>query len=105
MIEKDSTPYLRRRVETRPEAPLISIVVPVFNEEDVIDHFLNDTRAVLDPLGDVRVWETSYVQQLAPSVEGHPVRGFTRSTAMRRGRGVFRPRAVLARAAPDCDQR
>ncbi len=51
MIEKDSTPYLRRRVETRPEAPLISIVVPVFNEEDVIDHFLNDTRAVLDPLG------------------------------------------------------
>ncbi len=51
MIEKDSTPYLRRRVEARPEVPLISIVVPVFNEEDVIDHFLNDTRAVLDPLG------------------------------------------------------
>ncbi|WP_235988075.1 glycosyltransferase family 2 protein [Roseibium aggregatum] len=51
MIEKDSTPYLRRRVEARPDTPLISIVVPVFNEEDVIDHFLTDTRAVLDPLG------------------------------------------------------
>ncbi|WP_346892358.1 glycosyltransferase family 2 protein [uncultured Roseibium sp.] len=51
MTEQDSTPYLRRRHETRPEAPLISIVVPVFNEEDVIDHFLTDTRAVLDPLG------------------------------------------------------
>lgn len=51
MTEQDSTPYLRRRHETRPAAPLISIVVPVFNEEDVIDHFLTDTRAVLDPLG------------------------------------------------------
>jgi hypothetical protein len=43
--------YVRRRHETRPETPLVSFVVPVINEEDVIDPFLNDTGAVLDPLG------------------------------------------------------
>lgn len=38
---------------------------------------------MLAPLGDVRVWETRYVQALAPVSEGHPVRQFTGSTAMR----------------------
>jgi trans-aconitate 2-methyltransferase len=38
---------------------------------------------MLDGLGDVSVWETEYVQRLAPEEEGHPVRHFTMSTAMR----------------------
>ncbi len=40
-------------------------------------------HAMLSPLGHVQAWETDYVQQLAPSAEGHPVRAFTASTAMR----------------------
>lgn len=44
-----------------------------------------DYLALLDPLGaSVEAWETDYVQRLAPLPEGgHPVRGFTQSTAMR----------------------
>ena len=33
--------------------------------------------------GAVEAWETEYVQRLEPSAEGHPVRRFTESTAMR----------------------
>lgn len=38
---------------------------------------------MLAPLGEVNVWETDYIQRLAPVETGHPVRHFTRSTAMR----------------------
>jgi trans-aconitate 2-methyltransferase len=38
---------------------------------------------LLAPLGAVDAWETEYVQHLEPSAEGHPVRRFTESTAMR----------------------
>ena len=38
---------------------------------------------LLAPLGDGSVWETDYVQRLAPVDEGHPVRHFTQSTALR----------------------
>lgn len=38
---------------------------------------------MLAPLGEARVWETEYVQRLAPVESGHPVRHFTQSTAMR----------------------
>jgi trans-aconitate 2-methyltransferase len=38
---------------------------------------------MLRPLGDVSVWETEYLQRLQPEPEGHPVRHFTRSTALR----------------------
>jgi trans-aconitate 2-methyltransferase len=41
-----------------------------------------DYHALLSPLGAVDVWETDYVQRLEPT-EGHPVRAFTASTAMR----------------------
>lgn len=34
-------------------------------------------------LGDVRAWTTEYVQLLDPVPQGHPVRAFTESTAMR----------------------
>ncbi len=34
-------------------------------------------------LGEVSVWETEYIQRLAPAQTGHPVRHFTQSTAMR----------------------
>jgi len=40
-------------------------------------------HAMLAPLGRVRAWETDYVQELDPAGEGHPVRAFTGSTAMR----------------------
>jgi glycosyltransferase involved in cell wall biosynthesis len=43
--------YVNRRQATRPRSPLLSIVVPVFNEEDVIAHFLEATRPVLDQTG------------------------------------------------------
>lgn len=42
--------YIARRAENRPETPLISIIVPVFNETEVIEHFLRETGAVLEPL-------------------------------------------------------
>lgn len=39
--------------------------------------------ALLEPLGAVDAWETDYVQKLDPWADGHPVRRFTESTAMR----------------------
>ena len=38
---------------------------------------------LLAPLGVVEAWETVYVQRLAAATDGHPVRLFTESTAMR----------------------
>lgn len=38
---------------------------------------------IFAPLGRATIWETEYYQQLAPVDEGHPVRHFTASTAMR----------------------
>jgi trans-aconitate 2-methyltransferase len=38
---------------------------------------------MLAPLGRVEAWESEYVQRLEPVAEGHPVRAFTGSTAMR----------------------
>ncbi len=38
---------------------------------------------MLAGLGRVNVWETDYVQRLEPVTDGHPVRRFTESTAMR----------------------
>ncbi len=42
---------------------------------------------LLAPLGQVGAWETTYIQRLAPVLapveDGHPVRSFTQSTAMR----------------------
>lgn len=40
--------------------------------------------AMLLPLGEVRAWTTDYLQMLDPVPQGHPVRAFTESTAMRR---------------------
>ena len=42
-----------------------------------------DYWQLLAPLGKVRAWETEYVQRLDPADQGHPVRAFTGSTAMR----------------------
>jgi len=42
-----------------------------------------DYHRMLSPFGNVDVWETDYVQRLAPTETGHPVRRFTESTAMR----------------------
>jgi len=38
---------------------------------------------LLSPLGDFRLWETSYYQRLEPCAKGHPVRQFTQSTFAR----------------------
>lgn len=38
---------------------------------------------LLAPLGEALLWETEYLQPLAPVPEGHPVRAFTQSTALR----------------------
>jgi trans-aconitate 2-methyltransferase len=38
---------------------------------------------LLSPLGEMEVWETEYLQALEPVAEGHPVRAFTQSTALR----------------------
>ncbi|MEO9527568.1 glycosyltransferase family 2 protein [Roseibium sp.] len=46
-----SSVYISRREAARPAAPLLSIIVPVFNEEEVIDHFLAATRPVLEQTG------------------------------------------------------
>ncbi len=38
---------------------------------------------LLAPLGEVEVWQSDYIQRLAPAEGAHPVRRFTESTAMR----------------------
>ncbi len=38
---------------------------------------------LLAPLGEVTLWETDYLQHLAPAEQGHPVRLFTQSTFAR----------------------
>lgn len=38
---------------------------------------------LLAHLGDLDLWETEYLQALEPVAEGHPVRAFTQSTALR----------------------
>lgn len=38
---------------------------------------------MLSPLGQVEAWETEYVQRLEAAADMHPVRAFTRATAMR----------------------
>ncbi|POF30426.1 glycosyltransferase involved in cell wall biosynthesis [Roseibium marinum] len=43
--------YVSRRQGSRPATPLLSVIVPVFNEEDVILHFLDATRPVLERSG------------------------------------------------------
>ena len=43
--------YVNRRECSRPQAPLLSVVVPVHNEEEVIRHFLQATRPVLERTG------------------------------------------------------
>ncbi|WP_373354285.1 methyltransferase domain-containing protein [Pseudoroseicyclus sp. CXY001] len=40
-------------------------------------------QRLLAPLGEVNLWETEYLQRLAPVPEGHPVQAFTASTALR----------------------
>ncbi len=47
----DLNVYISRRQDARPPEPLLSIVVPVYNEEEVIGHFLQATRPVLDRSG------------------------------------------------------
>lgn len=42
-----------------------------------------DYHRLLAPLGLLNIWETDYIQRLAPGGEGHPVRRFTEATAMR----------------------
>ncbi|GAB4524465.1 MAG: glycosyltransferase family 2 protein [Roseibium sp.] len=46
-----SNVYISRRENARPSAPLLSVIVPAYNEEEVIDHFLVATRAVLERTG------------------------------------------------------
>jgi len=47
----DSKIYVSRRESTRPDAPVLSVIVPVFNEEEVIGHFVEATRPVLERTG------------------------------------------------------
>lgn len=42
-----------------------------------------DYWRMLSPLGQVAAWETTYLHALPAQAEGHPVRSFTESTAMR----------------------
>lgn len=42
-----SQPYVARRKASRPASPLVSLIVPVFNEEEVIDHFLQVVLEVM----------------------------------------------------------
>ncbi|MDN3720921.1 glycosyltransferase family 2 protein [Roseibium salinum] len=43
--------YVSRREGARPAAPVLSVIVPVYNEDEVIRHFLEATRPVLDRTG------------------------------------------------------
>ena len=50
----------------------------------------------LAPLGQADVWETDYIQRLAPDPGAHPVRRFTESTAMRPIAERLAPAALAA---------
>jgi len=52
-MQPDTAPeiYVNRRECSRPQAPLLSVVVPVHNEEEVIRFFLQETRPVLERTG------------------------------------------------------
>lgn len=43
--------YISRRGDRRPDDPLISLIVPAYNEAEVIGHFLEATRPVLEATG------------------------------------------------------
>ncbi|MBN9673953.1 glycosyltransferase family 2 protein [Roseibium aggregatum] len=43
--------YVTRRKTSRPPLPMLTVIVPVFNEEAVIGHFLDATRPILDATG------------------------------------------------------
>ena len=49
---------------------------------------------LLQGLGKVNAWETLYVHRMEPAAEGHPVRRFTESTAMRRIVERLKPKEV-----------
>lgn len=50
--------------------------------DDVLD--MPQYSQILDGIGAVSLWETTYAQRMAPVETGHPVRHFTQSTAGRR---------------------
>ncbi len=47
-MQHDDNPYKTRRAESRPERPLLSIIVPMYNEEAVVDVFLEAMECALD---------------------------------------------------------
>ncbi|GAA0786295.1 glycosyltransferase [Roseibium denhamense] len=51
LTKPSSSVYLSRRKDVRPATPLLSLIVPVFDEEDVIRQFLEATRPVLEETG------------------------------------------------------
>lgn len=55
-----------------------------------------DYVQMLQPLGEVRAWTTDYLQILDPVPQGHPVRAFTESTAMRPFVAAMAPEEVQA---------
>ncbi|MFE3837351.1 methyltransferase domain-containing protein [Pseudogemmobacter sonorensis] len=72
-----------------PSHALLRGLAPrLFPERFAAEEFLRPVapmrayRDMLAPLGAVRVWQTEYLQELGPVDSGHPVRHFTRSTAM-----------------------
>jgi trans-aconitate 2-methyltransferase len=54
-----------------------------FSSYDVPVHPLETYHALLSPLGTFTGWQTTYLQTQSPVPEGHPIRAFTESTAMR----------------------
>ena len=44
-------PYIARRRAARPASPLVSLIVPVFNEEEVIDQFLAAVTSIMRKAG------------------------------------------------------
>lgn len=50
-MSETAPPYLARRAQNRLERPLVSLIVPVFNEEAVIDLFLKAVIGVLEAEG------------------------------------------------------
>ena len=47
-ISDPTQPYIARRKAARPANPLVSLIVPVFNEEEVIDQFLTVVSGVMN---------------------------------------------------------
>lgn len=84
----------------QPAKPLISLVVPVFNEEDTLPHFYPAVRAIIDPLAGQYdfefVFTDNHSSDRTPHLLGELARSDRRVRAFRFSRNFGYQRSILS---------